>query len=204
MHALAGIVFHMNSGDADAGGLPIDGNVHMTVLGKRLVILRDLVTLRQIRIEIVLARKSGKRTNFAVQRYAGTNRHLHRIATEHRKRSRHSETNRTNVAVWLCAETRGTVAEDLGARTELNVYFQPDDDLVFRQDIRRNRGAQGCGHCLDYSPLTHADSRRVRLRRLCSRRRKYQREREYLLQRRGLDVHNYRRFRKPVGRVVAE
>ena len=84
------------------------------------------------------------------------------------------------------------------------MYFQPDDDLVFRQDIRRNRGAQGCGHCLDYSPLAHANRRQVRLRRLCSRRRKYQREREYLFERRGLDVHYHRRFRELIRRVVAE
>jgi hypothetical protein len=34
-------------------------NIHMAVLGQRLIVLGDLVALRQIRIEVILARENS-------------------------------------------------------------------------------------------------------------------------------------------------
>ena len=64
--ALAGIVFHVDSGDADAFPDAIHRDVNVPMLGQRLMVLRDLITLRQIRIEIILASEAGHGTDFAV------------------------------------------------------------------------------------------------------------------------------------------
>ena len=58
MQALAGIFFEMQASDSNplAGSITA-GNLKVTVLGDWLVILRDLVSLGQVRIEVVLAGK---------------------------------------------------------------------------------------------------------------------------------------------------
>ena len=67
VNALARVVLHVDPRDADALLFALDLNFHPAVLGQRLVILRDLIALGQIRIEIVLARKDGTRIHAAVQ-----------------------------------------------------------------------------------------------------------------------------------------
>ena len=61
MDALAGIVFHVDARNADALVRAIEGDVNPAMLRQRLVILGDLITLGQIGIKIILARKARHR-----------------------------------------------------------------------------------------------------------------------------------------------
>ena len=57
---LSGVFFEVQPRDADAFRPSADVDLQPTVLGERLIELRDLVTLRQVGIEVVLARKAEK------------------------------------------------------------------------------------------------------------------------------------------------
>ena len=59
--ALAGVVFHVDAGDADAFGCAVDHDIDEAVLGERLIVLRNLVALGQVGIEIILAGETGDR-----------------------------------------------------------------------------------------------------------------------------------------------
>ena len=80
---------------------------------ERLVELRDLISLRQIGIEIVLAREDRRRVDRAAERERGAHRQLDGVLVEHRQRAGQRETHRAGVRVRRRAEIRGAAAEDL-------------------------------------------------------------------------------------------
>ena len=76
MHQLAGILLHMDALNADplvAGdaGLFIGLNIQMAFPDQRVIKLRNLIALRQIRIEIILAVKSAPAVDLGVYGKAG-------------------------------------------------------------------------------------------------------------------------------------
>jgi hypothetical protein len=75
------------------------------MLGHRLVVLGNLVALRQIGVEVVLARNRGARTGSSTQR--ALDRQFHRLAAEHRQRAGQTEADRAHVGVGRRAETGG-------------------------------------------------------------------------------------------------
>ena len=100
--ALAGVVFHVDAGDADALCFRVRLRITSTiaVLGQRLIVLRDLVALGQVRIEIVLAREDRHRVDRAVQRQRGLDGQFHGVAIQHRQRARQAQADRTHIACW--------------------------------------------------------------------------------------------------------
>ena len=58
-------------------------DIDIAELGERLIVLRDLIALRQVRIEIVLAREHRSRIDGAVQRQRSRDRQFHRLTAEH-------------------------------------------------------------------------------------------------------------------------
>ncbi len=65
--ALAGVVFHVDARHADAFGQTINHDIDYAVLGKRLIVLGDLVALGEVGIEVVLAREPGDRIDRAIE-----------------------------------------------------------------------------------------------------------------------------------------
>jgi hypothetical protein len=129
--ALAGVVLEMGSRDADAfPGAVRPHYVDMAVLGDGLVVLRNLVALRQVRIEVVLAREDGRLAHLAIQRQPRLHRHFHDAAIQHRQRAGHAEANRTDVGIGLGTETGGATTENLGLGGELDVHLKADHGLV--------------------------------------------------------------------------
>ncbi len=55
VQALAGVFFEVDAGDADFLLAALGGNLDETELGEGLVVLRDLVSLGQVGIEVILA-----------------------------------------------------------------------------------------------------------------------------------------------------
>ena len=66
----------------------------------RLVVLGDLVRLREVRIEVVLAVELGAGGDLAPQREARDDRQPHRLGVEHRQRARVRQADRAGVACW--------------------------------------------------------------------------------------------------------
>ena len=67
MHVLAGVFFEVQTSDPDLFRTPLDGMTGVVTFGghdlefavgrERLIVLRDLIALRQIWIEVILARE---------------------------------------------------------------------------------------------------------------------------------------------------
>ena len=125
---LARVLFHVDARQADvfsAAGRDVEAAAER----QRPLVLRNLVALRQVRIEVVLPREDRCRLDVAAERERRLDRVVHRLAIEHRQRARQPQAHRTHLRVRRGAERRAAAAEDLRAGRELCVDFEPDDRL---------------------------------------------------------------------------
>jgi len=119
---------HANQADAPR---PLPGiDLQPAFLAERQIILADLIVLRQIGIEVVLAIPLGESGHAAVERQRRLDGKVERAPVHHRQRPRQAETNRAGRRVRRLAKRRATAAEKLCPRQELNVDFQTDDGAV--------------------------------------------------------------------------
>ena len=66
---LSGVLFHVGALNLYAPlGAVIEDDVKVAIVCNRLIILRDLIVLRLIRVEVILAGKARRFRNLAVQR----------------------------------------------------------------------------------------------------------------------------------------
>ena len=105
MQQLACILLQMQPLDADgeafaAGKL----DLNFALAHDRRLVLADLVALRQIRIEIILAVEHRAQVDLRVQPEAGANRLLDAISIDHRQHAGHGRVDQRDVAVRLAAE----------------------------------------------------------------------------------------------------
>jgi hypothetical protein len=130
---LARILFHVYAPDPDA--VPRAGRLVLEepVGRERLVVLRDLVALRQVGIEVVLAGEDGGRLDRAAERERGAHRQFDRARVQDRQRPGQTQADRTDVGVRRRAEPRTAGAEDLGRREELRVNLETDDRFIHGQ-----------------------------------------------------------------------
>src|SRR5436190_17690709 len=77
----------------------------------RLLVLGDLVSLREVGIEIILASENRMLVNRTAERECRANRVVHGGPIENRQRARQAEADGTNVRVGRRAERRATAAE---------------------------------------------------------------------------------------------
>ena len=118
--ALAGVLFEVGALDADARAV---GQVEEAVDVERLVVLADLVRLRHVGIEVVLAVERA-RLDRAVQGQADAHRQLDRLPVEHRQRAGQAERDRIDVGVRLVAEAVRRSREQLRRRRQLDVHLE--------------------------------------------------------------------------------
>ena len=83
--------------------------------------------------------------NGAIQGERGAHGHFDGTLVEHGESAGEAEADGADVGVWGIAETRGTAAEDFCAREELDVDFQADDGLVFREHVGSDGGGLWSG-----------------------------------------------------------
>src|ERR1700685_1520994 len=100
------------------------------MLGQRLVVLRNLVALGQVRIEIILACKNRSLIDAAIQSHRRERGELDRFAVQYRQSSRHAQADGTDIGIWRSAKARGAGAENLRSGQKLDVNFESDDWLV--------------------------------------------------------------------------
>src|SRR5439155_11653834 len=125
---------------------------------QRLLVLADLEVLGHVRVVVVLAREATCLVDAAVERQRGAPAVFDRAPVDHRQRPRHALADGTRLRVRRSAERGRTAAEPLGARGDLVVYFEPDDDvpLSLASDAPRLR-------ILHRLASPHAASPRLRL-----------------------------------------
>jgi hypothetical protein len=105
------------------------------ICGKRLVILRNLISLRQVWIEIILAGEDAFRMDLAAESQSHADRQFHRFLVQHRERTRLTRANRADVAIRLGSDRidNFTSAKHLGFSEQLSVDFESDDGFVFHR-----------------------------------------------------------------------
>ena len=131
---LAGVLLEVRPLDADAGAV---GQVEPAVHVERNVVLADLVRLRHVGIEVVLAVEHA-RLDAAVEGQPDAHRQLDGAAVEHGQRPRQAERHRVDVGVGLVPEAVGAGGEELRLRRQLDV------DLQAERRARRSRSR--CRH----------------------------------------------------------
>src|SRR6185437_2720610 len=94
-----------------------------------------LVALRQVRIEVILARKDTALVDGATQRLRSERCELDRLPVQHGQRSGKSETDGADVRVRLAAVLVPAAAEGLRLRQQLNVDLESNDGLVFSDHL---------------------------------------------------------------------
>ncbi len=147
MLRLACVFFEVDPLDADADDIAADLDIQPAVNAERLVVLRDLVVLRHVRIEVVLPREPAPARDRAVQRQADPDRVLDRGPVDHRQRTWQAEADRADRSVRVRAEHGRAAAEHLRRGAELDVCLEPDDGLVPGHGlVERDGPLPGHGH----------------------------------------------------------
>jgi hypothetical protein len=103
------------------------GRLEAAVHAQRLVVLGDLVALRIVRVEVVLAVEDGLLGDLAAEREAEQDRPLHRLAVRHRQRTRERQADRARVRVRRVEVCDLAAAEHLRPRLQVDVDLEPDD-----------------------------------------------------------------------------
>ena len=103
---------------------------HPPAGGQRPLVLRDLVALRQVGIEVVLAGEHRRLVHVALERQRRGQRQVDRLRVHHRQRAGQPEAHRADVGVGGGAELGAAAAEDLGRGAQLRVDLEADDGLV--------------------------------------------------------------------------
>ena len=94
-----------------------------------LVALRDLVVLREVGVEVVLAGEAARGRDRAAEREAQADRVAHRLAVDDGQRTRQAEVDGRDVRVGLAAEVVRRVREHLGLGAELDVHLEAEHRL---------------------------------------------------------------------------
>src|SRR5436190_7930747 len=94
-----------------------------------LVVLGDLVALRVVGIEVVLAVEDRVRRDLAPERETKEDRPLDRLPVRHRQRARQCEADGARVRVRRVEVRHPAAAEHLRLRLQVNVDLEADDRL---------------------------------------------------------------------------
>ncbi len=126
----AGILLEVEAMDADRAW--VIGERQAAALGERTIELAYLVALRQIGIEVILAREHGGGGELTVEGEGQGRREIDRSTVQDRQGPGIAETDGTDQGVGIGAETILAAAEDLAAGFQMDMNFQPDDRLPRR------------------------------------------------------------------------
>ena len=125
---LARVFFEVRARDADAPrAAVVEHDVDVPAGDDRQFVLADLVALGQVGIEIILAGEHRARRDPRADREPEHHRHAHRLAVEHRQHARVAEVDQVGLRIGRRTKGGGRARENLRARRQLRVDFQPDD-----------------------------------------------------------------------------
>ena len=108
VNALSSIFFHVNTRDADVLDTIVCLNLDTTMVADWISKLRYLISLREVRIEVVLAGEGRPFTDRTVRCKAHANSIRNEVLVEHWECSRVPKADGTDVHVGLCSKVRWT------------------------------------------------------------------------------------------------
>ena len=131
---LACIFLKVSTRDVDAlDGAVVEHDVDRTTADDRQFVLADLITLRQIGIEVVLAREYRAPRHPRIDRQAEFHRHAYRLGIEHGQHAGIGEIDQIRLRVRRRPIGGGRAGEYFRLRRQLGVNLEPDDGLPFHQ-----------------------------------------------------------------------
>ena len=143
VHTLARILLEMQPLDADLlGDAAVEIDLDHALAHDRVLVLRDLVALRQVLIEVILAVEDGAQIDLGVETETGPDRLLHTALVDHGQHAGHGGVDQRHLGVGIGTERRRRAGEELGVGNHLGMDFQPQDDLPiagFTFDERHGR-----------------------------------------------------------------
>lgn len=146
MQALAGVFFQVRAGNADTlDGAVFQGDVQVALADNRQLHLADLVTLGQVRVEVVLAGEHVVLADLGVDRQAEHAGHAHGFFVQHRQHAGHAQVDQAGLGVRLGAKGGGATGENLRLGGELGMNLQPDNNFPLHVCIpQKPLGARVC------------------------------------------------------------
>ena len=126
---LAGVLLQVQALDADLERLAVGAHLDLALADDRALVLRDLVALRQVRIEVVLAVEHRGQVDARLEAEAGAHRLIDAGLVDHRQHAGHGRIHQRHVAVGSAAEGRRRAREQLGVGGDLGMHLQADHDL---------------------------------------------------------------------------
>src|SRR5439155_6625928 len=127
VHRLRRILLEMRADDPDLAVAVQYGHDDAPVHAQRFVVLGDLVALRVVRVEVVLAVEDRARGDLAAEREPEQDRPLDGLAVRHGQRARHRKADRARLRVRRLEVRDRTAAEQLRPRLQVDVDLEPDD-----------------------------------------------------------------------------
>ncbi len=136
VHELARILLDMDALDPDNlvfrdAGLFIGLNQQFPLAHQRVIELADLVSLRQIGIEVVLAVEPAPCIDLRLDRHAGAHRLADAFAVGHGQHAGHGRIDEADLRIGLCPEGSRRTGKQLGLAGHLRMDFEADHDLPF-------------------------------------------------------------------------
>src|SRR6478752_873738 len=128
----------MRPGDPDRDAAVVARHDELPAGTERLVVLADLVRLRQVGIEVVLAVEDSALGDGAVEREPELDRLFDRAPVRYGQRTGEGKTDWADVRVRRIAVGVATAAEHLRLRLQLHVDLEPDHRLPGRRHRRRS------------------------------------------------------------------
>ena len=130
MQQFACVLFDMDTGHADAFHFAVNHDIQIAFAAKRYFCLRDLVCLRQVRIEVVFSVLFAHAVDLAVHCVSHLDRILHNLFIQGRKCSRHTHADRADLAVDFQTERIAAVTVNFGFCIQFSVDFQSNDHFI--------------------------------------------------------------------------
>ena len=144
MHRFPRILFEMQAFDADPDLLlGRDVHQHLAFADDRKLELRDLVALRQVRIEVVLAVETRPAVDLRAQAEPGLHRLLDAVAVDHRQHAGEARVHEADLGVRRGAEAHGRAREQLGVAGHLGVDLQAHHHFPLARAPRYAEGGAG-------------------------------------------------------------
>src|SRR5687767_12031507 len=102
----------MDPDDSDAARCPLHFIGQLAIRRERQLVLRNLISLRQVGIEVILPRENRRLVDAAAECDSGPRRELDDTSVQDRKRTWQPEADGTDVGVGRTAELRAAAAEN--------------------------------------------------------------------------------------------
>ena len=130
MQRFAGVLLEVQPLDAD---LNLFGrrDIYLddALADDRAFVLRDLIALRQIRIEIILAIENGTQIDLRLKTQPRSDRLRDAFGVDHRQHPRHRGVDQRHIGVGLFAKLGRGAGEQLRARCDLRMDLEANHDL---------------------------------------------------------------------------